>query len=399
VTAADWSGWPAAQGLPEPRLLRDILILPPREMYHDMLLPDGGPVWPDDDPALRFCRGNLPKDRAPAPSDQPSESWDAPSLWGGATNLAFGHMVAETMTRVAWSARQRPDDRMLFVVDPGRTARNLPNHFWDLLDWWGVPRDRAHIVDRPLRVAELRVMPQAEQLSGIAPSPAFLDLLDDNQRRAGLAPVPSGVLYVTRAGMIDRRMGAHLGESCLVDSLRAAGIAVLDPFLAPLRDQLAAYAGARSIVFAEGSALHGRQLLGRSDQRIVVLTRRTGSRIGRSALTPRCAELTYVDAVARNIGAYRQDGAWFDQRQVALADWPVVLDAFESLGVDLRPGWNRETIAQAERDDLRLWLAGMQTLAHRMDLARTRDRMTQDLAAVGHADLLASPDTVWLNPA
>jgi hypothetical protein len=383
--------------VPTPRLFRDITVLPPREMYRDMLLPDGGPVWPadDNDPAIRFCRNNQPVDRPPAPSDLMPEPVTDAHLWGGATGLAFGHMVAETMTRVLWSVHQRPDDRLLMVVEPGRNERNLQPHFWAILDWWGVPRDRLTVVKKPLRVAELRVMPQAEQLSGIAPAPSYLDLLDENAARAGLQPVPSDLLYVTRAGMIGRRMGAHLGEAYLVERLLSAGVAVLDPATAPLREQLAAYAGARHIIFAEGSALHGRQLLGRIDQDITVLTRRQGSRIARAALTPRVRNLTYTECARRNTSMYRADGAWLDQRQVAFADLDAVFATFGALGVELTRGWSARDHTDLMTADLSLWLTGMATISHRIDHARSRDRLLADLSAEGLAHLLDGPGA-WI---
>jgi hypothetical protein len=387
------------QGLPEPHLFRDITVLPPVEMYRDQLLPDGGPVWPgdDNDPGIRFLRQNKVIDRAPAPSDLVPEPVSEPCLWGGATNLAFGHMVAECMTRVLWSVRQRPQDRLLLVLPPGRTERYSPPHLWAILDWWGVSRDRVRIVTKPLRVATLRVMPQAEQLFGHQPSPAYLDLLDSNLARSGLAPVPSRVLYVTRAGMIAQQMGAHLGERYLVDRLIAAGVPVLDPATAPLPDQLAAYAGAETIVFAEGSALHGRQLLGRIAQDIVVLTRRQDSRIARAALTPRVRRLTYVDAVRRNVSLYRADGAWLDQRQVAFTDLDAVLSTFEGLGIDLRPGWSTNVYDKAVADDLALWLTGLQTISHRIDHAASRTRLAADLQAEGMDHLLDGPGG-WIGP-
>ena len=147
-------------------------------------------------------------------------------------------------------------------------------------------------------VSELRCAPQAERLEMIGPSERYLALLDQTTRRNALVPKQSAVLYVTRSGLLRLGKGGHVGESYLVVVLQALGVEILDPGTATLTEQLASYAGARTLVFAEGSAMHGRQLLGRLPQDIVVLQRREEQKLARHNLTPRCRALRYVEASA-----------------------------------------------------------------------------------------------------
>ena len=93
---------------------------------------------------------------------------------------------------------------------------------------------------------------------------------------------------VSRAGIAQRGGGGHAGESYLIGLLRSKGVTVLDPGQADLSVQMAAYAGAVRLIFAEGSALHGRQLLGRVAQDIDVLRRRPGKVMAQAQLQPRC---------------------------------------------------------------------------------------------------------------
>jgi hypothetical protein len=387
----------AIKGLPLPRMFRQIIVAPAPRMYLAKVLPFGGPIWPrrEKDPLIRFCRDGMPQDRIPKAKNLAPERFSRPCIWGGASNLEFGHIVAETLTRIPWSIALQPDYQVLVVLSPGYEADNVPDYFWEILDWWGVKRDNIVIVTKPLIVDELYVMPQAEQLRNVAPSGGFLDLLDANYLRSGLRPIQSQVLYVTRSGMIGRLAGGHLGESYLVDRLLASGVTVLDPATAPLKEQLAAYAGARHIIFAEGSAIHGRQLLGRIDQQITILTRRFGSRIGKAALMPRIRQLNYVDLVRRTSGYYLGDGRFLQYRSLAFSDTDNLLATFASAGVELRSGWSMDLYFERMAEDMTVWLKKLAASEIRIDHALTLSRLQDDLSAEGLGHLLDGPGA-WI---
>ncbi len=148
-------------------------------------------------------------------------------------------------------------------------------------------------MDEPVRVRQLYVATQAEQLPNVGPCDAYLDLLDGNWKSKQLRPIGARVVYVSRSSLTTK--GCHAGQAYLCSVLQQLGVSVIWPEAMPLKEQLQRYAGAEKLVFAEGSAIHGRQLLGRLDQDILVLNRRPRSRIGWASLMPRCRRLTYAE--------------------------------------------------------------------------------------------------------
>jgi hypothetical protein len=320
-------------------------------------LPRGGPIWPDFEHAgpARHCRNGAPVDKRPVANGRLRERLAGPTVWGGVARAHFGHLVSEFTTRVVQSLDERPADRFLVQLDVGAGVADVPGYFWSVIDWYGVPRAQVAFLSEPTIVRELRVAPQAEQMQAVGPPPGYLDVLDRIAAARGLAADPSRVLYVGRPGLGAKGLGGHAGEGYLVSLLAAAGVRILDPGAADLAVQLACYAGAETIVFAEGSAMHGRQLLGRIDQRIVVLERRSGWRLAEAHLTPRCREIRYVDVARSFIAPVRATGP---NKVVGLAfyDETVLLRAFAELGIDLAGQWDGSAFRAACAADAAGWM-------------------------------------------
>lgn len=346
---------PSAGGERPPplRLFRAIPVVPTVSVRSRV--PCGGPIWPDfgNQRAVRHCRSGRPVDPPPPAPAGRCDRIEEPCVWGGYLETSFGHLVAEHLPRLPFALAERPKDLFLFTAHPDHTADSLPPHVWDVLGWLGLPRERTRVVTSPVIAAELRAGAQAEMLWQSAPSAAYLAELDRIAARNGLEPEPRPVLYVTRAGMATRGHGGHLGEGYLVALLLSLGVTVIDPAALPIRAQLAAYAGAAHLVFAEGSALHGRQLLGYIDQTVHVLLRRRASRIGRRMIEPRCARLLYHETagdVLRPGSAPRVDIA------CTLYDCDALFAAFAAAGVDLAPHWDDDAWRAAAAADLAGWL-------------------------------------------
>ncbi|GHC52771.1 glycosyltransferase 61 family protein [Neogemmobacter tilapiae] len=392
---------PAAKGFApgdprRPMIYRDILIHPPRESYLYESLFDGGPDWPDwDAPSLaRHFRRDQPIDRRPTLSTAKPERLAGAAIWGGNLNPHFGHLVAEYAPRIGFAAAALPKAPVLFQTFPGWTLDDIPAHVWPVLAHYGLDRARVRLVDRPFLAENLHVWPQAEHLNQtVRPHPAWLARLARLAKLAALQPLQADLLYVTRQGMLAAGSGGFAGESYLVTVLQDAGVTLLNPATASLRDQLSAYLGARHIVFAEGSALHGRQMLGRLDQGITVLNRTPKARLARPVLCPRVQKLDYIEATSQRIEMMRPGGIVLSQKAVSLLDVGAVLACFAALGVNLGTIWNHQAFAQVERADLQLWLArirpdGMDPAGRPLDLAATRARITPLLQQAGHGDLL-----------
>lgn len=356
-------GLPSA---PEIALFRDIQVIPP--VQPRIFVPGGprlglgdrqgmccGPIWPEFE-SQTWVRHNLegrPVDLEPQAVARPANVLSRPSVWAGYLHFHFGHLVAEHAPRLLWSRYLRPDDLHLVAIRPGTTR--IPRHVQEVLAWHGLGRRHLMVVTAPTLVRELRVVPQAEQFFGHGPDAAYLDLLDHHVRQSGLVPIRSDILYVTRQGLLPRGHGGHVGEGYLVRRLAERGVSILDPSTALLREQLARYAGARTIVFADGSAIHGRQMLGRIDQRIVVLARRAQARTAEPSIAPRCTDLAYVEATRAAAVPVRPDRRGMHAESVCFYDLDAVLAGLRDVGVDLSSGWNSNDYRASCEADVAAW--------------------------------------------
>ena len=339
--------------IPPLRMFRNLPVVPVTRVHQHIA--QGGPIWPDFDQqrSLRHCRANAPVDLAP---DPPKSLRDLPGdhIWGGFLDSHFGHFVADHLPRLPAALHERPSDPVLFTVDPGVTRDTLPGWVWQVFDWIGLAADRVHLVTDPVRVAVLWVGAQAEMLPQGPPSSEYLGLIA--HWASGLDPIPSKHLYVGRVGLPQKGGGGHAGEGYVAQALTQLGVILLDPVQATLRQQMAAYAGAETILFAEGSALHGRQLLGYCAQDIHVLRRRPGRSMAQGQLTPRCRSLTYHDVGGDRLMPYWKSGTARPDPALCFYDVATLTGLLRNLGLDLGPVWNDAAFASAVAADISGWL-------------------------------------------
>jgi hypothetical protein len=331
----------------------DVLVVPVVSFARHV--PHGGPIWPDfaDQTLVRHRYNGTPVDCAPDTPKEPVTHQIDQAVWGGFLDPGFGHLVAEHLSRLRWALTAWPDATYLFTAPPGTTRDQLGGWVWQVLAWVGLPAEQVQIVDAPLRVKTLHVAAQDEMLGKIAPSAAYLDLLDGFTAR--IAAKPSSLLYVSRAGMVAEGNGGHAGEGYLVDILRGLGVAVFDPRRADIPSQLAAYAGARHLVFAEGSAVHGRQLLGRLDQIATILMRRPKARLAEAALAPRVTSLHYHDVGTTGLTVRHRDGRARPGPSLRLYDITRLQAAFQAIGLPIGQAWNQEAYRRAAMQDIESW--------------------------------------------
>ena len=393
IQAADDDGAESSAVGSKQRMFQNVPVIPSVSLFSGGRLSDGGPIWPNfaTRKGIRFSRRGVIADREPLLPDGPLTVMDQPCVWGGYALANFGHLIAEHVTRVLTSVTAWPDYTVLFVGKPGEGAEKAPGYFWAILEWYGLPRQRVMFVTEPLRVAELHVMPQAEELAFGEPSDDYLDLLDQLPKLRGLVPISSDILYVSRQGLLEKGKGGHAGEDYLVSRLEAKGVRVLDPGTASLMEQLALYAGAKTIVFAEGSALHGRQLLGRLKQRIVVLSRRPGKDLAIGALAKRCDRLDYVEATTRLVIAVSTDSHSYTAKGISFYDLAAVQACFRDLGVDLAAGWSQTDFVKVRDAQARAWLVAIRAKAGlpKSSLRQIRDAFQMEGIA------RVRTDTMW----
>lgn len=335
-------------------LFTQIPVVPVTRVHQHVAL--GGPIWPTftEQTWVRHCRDRKPWDNKP---DLPERlrPMAGPAVWGGFLDSHFGHFVADHLPRLAFALQERPGDVYLFTVDPGMTRDRLGPWVWQVFDWIGLPQDKVHLVTEGLYVAQLRVAPQAEMLSQVPPAQGYLDIVATWARDT--IPVATPTLYVSRQDVPQLGGGGHAGETYLVGLLKRLGVVVLDPAKAEIAQQMASYAGAERLIFAEGSALHGRQLLAWLPQQINVLRRRPDKVMAQAALTPRCARLTYHDVIAGRLMAYWKSGKARPDPALGLYDVAALFQVFRGFDIDLAAHWNPVAFAGAAREDIAAWIA------------------------------------------
>ena len=264
-------------------------------------------MWPafGDQIEARHCRRGKPVDTEPH-ADANSAMELEPMAWAGPIVRHFGHQVGDFSMRLYPTLLSWPAAVMAFGVHPQsayRSIQDTPTHFREVLAWFGIPEARVRIVCEPTVAAELFVTPQAEQIYGPGPGPDYLDRLDDLVTRRLGKPIRQGAVYVSRAGMPAR----FAGERYLERALALAGARIIQPEKMSLLVQLRAYVSAERLIFAEGSALHGTQLLGRSLGDVTVLERRGGWHLGKTSVEPRAQSLHYADVTRGLIHGLRPE--------------------------------------------------------------------------------------------
>jgi hypothetical protein len=274
----------------------------------------------------------------------------------------------------------KPDLPILLALTGRAPAGALPDNVTDVLDWYGIARDRIIPVTAPLTVGQLWVAPQQEQIDAGIPPHAWIDRQTAHAARRLPDPPQTDLIYVSRAGLAvqGRRMA---GEAALAGALERAGVTVIAPERLPLTTQLGLYLGARVIVFAEGSAIHGLQLLGRVRAHVVVLNRRPQRRFGVEAVGPRVHALSFVEATATLLNLPRLSKTGNFAWGLSVPDMEVVTRTFSALGVDLSPDLPR--IAAARDADLAAWMADVIAAEPEEWRARTRAAFARRLSAVG----------------
>lgn len=354
------------------------LAAPPRgdarhaASFGDMLRFDGVPVqrytsrtspgvlWPDFEAQYhaRHLQAGTPICERPQLPPEPLAEVSEPCAFIGIHEHHFGHFVAESAPRLPLTLRDAPELPLVFTTLMPIEAATMAPALRAVLDWYGIAPGRLRFVHRPTRFRDLRIAPQAEHLDGPAPLPAYLDALEAHAARRGVTARPEGIVYVSRAGL-PAQQGGHAGEAYLEDCLRRLGVRVIRPETLPLPEQLAAYAGARHLVLAEGSAAHGRQLLGRIDQDLSILVRRPGGEMARDPLAVRARSLTYVPGAAQDLHFLDADGARWDPASLAFYDLPALMDHFAALGVPLARIWDAGAYAQARDARILAWFAAL----------------------------------------
>jgi capsular polysaccharide biosynthesis protein len=220
----------------------------------------------------------------------------------------FGHIMAEMIHRIVPTQQIVTDPHWLIVVDRGVGSgfEVLPSLTKAILALFGVNASNCTVIDHDAIVEDLLIVESGSDLGG-GPKDWYLDLM----RKAGPVTIaPDGRyperIYVSRSGL--GHESGFLGERVLEAGLANAGVHIMHSQTLPLVEQMAHYVNAKLLIFAEGSAVHGTELLGRGMLRhAVLMNRRDRPRTqfvpvlaGRSARLDNYAGNRYLGSVVHN---------------------------------------------------------------------------------------------------
>lgn len=354
----------------------------------------GGPIWPDfeNQTLIRQRRCDKVLDRKPEFSDQVVEPLRGRYIWAGFAHPHFGHFIADQISRLPAALVNCPvDAKLLFSLPKG--IGDPKDFFYQTLEALGVSKDRIVVQrDQPIEVETLYAAPLGETLYG-APHPEYLKTISHLAAENGIDSNPDGTVYVSRA-RLPTNLSSLAGETYLEECLEKLGARITWPEKMTVRQQIQSYASASRLVFSEGSALHGRQLLGEIDQEITVIERRQRFGMARSLLTPRCKALRYVSAIdgAVYVNPVPNGHLW---QGITVLDEIRLIEGLLNSGIDVRDVWDSRTFKEVRDREIVQWSARrldfppveieLKETVHYMEIRKAILRGS--LAAIGMSEL------------
>lgn len=206
----------------------------------------------------------------------------------------FGHYMSEMAHRFLPTIKRFDPKRWLFVGPEQASApdaqHNFPTFLKEVLSFFGIGHEKITVINQNSIIRSLGIVEQGSDFGG-GPKPGYLgDLRDFSEPRLNEYPSPSAVskkVYVSRRHM--PVSGSFLGERYLEELLEDEGFVIYFPEKHSLIHQMKTYSASEVLVFSEGSACHGTELLGEQAlNRCYLLVRRADHKdIFSRVLSPR----------------------------------------------------------------------------------------------------------------
>src|ERR1700722_10663001 len=216
----------------------------------------------------------------------------------------FGHILAEMVHRIPPTKMLLPNVKKHLIVttfddDSGPTVDTLCRAYREVLDFFEIQSETVLILNENAIVQRLALCEQGSNLGG-EQLPWYLDALREySTRRLNQlhgSQVEHHKVYVSKSKM--PHGGKILGGQYIEELLAEDGFLVFHPEEAPLSTQMDIYRKASELIFEEGSACHGTELLGdKMLNRTVLFVRRMETRAAfGSILIPRSRDFeTFTD--------------------------------------------------------------------------------------------------------
>jgi tetratricopeptide (TPR) repeat protein len=240
------------------------------EAFKQPLVPDfrGGPVLPDPAfAALRHKKADLPCDRFDENASF-NRYIEGEWVYLGAKYPHFGHVMAEMVHRIVPSKMFFPGagkHLILTAVDDDSSGgyEDLSRTYREVLDFCETDPRSVLVLNENAIIERLSICEEGSSLEG-HPSPWYLSVLRDFSTRR-LDQIHGSSSHGAKVWVSRSRIshgGTILGERYVEKLLADEGFFVFYPEEATLSMQMDVYRKASELVFPEGSACHGTELLG-----------------------------------------------------------------------------------------------------------------------------------------
>lgn len=197
-------------------------------------------------------------------------------IWGGILWQHFGHFLAESSARL-WAIDHvdGPVDGILFIPKRPRVEEQVRGFHHAFVQLLGCDLP-IKVTSGPTQVEELIVPGQGFGLGAISAGTEPFRTCFHKRFGADVTPDGPEKLYISRSEL-GLRKGGLLGEETLEAKLAEQGYEVFHPQKHDMPTQIARYKAAKQVVAADGSALHLFAMVGRPDQQVAVVLRRSSN--------------------------------------------------------------------------------------------------------------------------
>ena len=243
-----------------------------------------------------------------------------------------------------------PQAVLVFVShkrNPWQDLSQVPDFFKQILNYFGRTESTVLIVSEPTIFDHLCVIPEPEppleNPDAISPNNFYIRDLTNHAATRSEAQKDRLGAYVSRTRFFSQLLGEYEIERWFL----GLGYTVFHPQDHTLQKQLNLYLSCRTVVFAEGSALHALQLVGRNLKRIFVLLRRSDDTVFTPILKARSSELGIIDVIH---GTIRFNS--HADRNVAVLDFERLEEALCRIDPTISKYINRDQFYRSQRRQL-----------------------------------------------
>jgi len=291
------------------------------------------------------------------------EQWDAEFSYLGPVIPHFGHFMAEGAHRFLLAPAKMKCGDWLLVSSPPlgiRYFNDLPTWFKDALLYLGMFAEQVSILNKDVLIKTLNITAQSAQL-GMPPSDVYVEALRELASQRFWGELPSKYngnrIYVSRSVLTGQ--GNILGERYLESILQNEGYLIIRPETMSLRKQLAAYLDAEIIIFPEGSAIHGVELLGNNLKTVAVMCRRPDSRhIFESVLRKRAQNLMFLENPFEigTVDVHPSNGRLLMERSQAMFSYDATCRFFRDHSLACLTSFKKDEYYKSSLDDLAIYV-------------------------------------------